>query len=107
MTHPLLPQAVPGLPHADTASVRSENQRQKREALAAVVSLVAAIITLVIGGIVLVGWIAGIPVLRSFSPSWVAMKANTAICLLLHRTDHSGGSDMPGDGEYWRQSVSR
>lgn len=36
-----------------------------------------------IGGVVLTGWLAGIPLLRSLAPGWVEMKANTAFCLLL------------------------
>jgi PAS domain-containing protein len=35
------------------------------------------------GSVVLIGWILDIPVLKSISPGFVAMKANTAICFIL------------------------
>ena len=35
------------------------------------------------GLVVLIGWILDIPVLKSISPNFVAMKANTAICFIL------------------------
>ncbi|MDO8303898.1 MAG: response regulator [Sedimentisphaerales bacterium] len=34
------------------------------------------------GSVVLIGWILDIPVLKSISPNFVAMKANTAICFI-------------------------
>jgi PAS domain S-box-containing protein len=35
------------------------------------------------GSVVLIGWIFDIPVLKSISPKFVTMKANTAICFIL------------------------
>jgi PAS domain S-box-containing protein len=35
------------------------------------------------GSVVLIGWILDIPVLKSISPNFVTMKANTAICFIL------------------------
>jgi len=35
------------------------------------------------GSVVLIAWILDIPVLKSISPNFVAMKANTAICFIL------------------------
>ena len=34
------------------------------------------------GSVVLIGWILDIPVLKSISPNFVAMKANTAVCFI-------------------------
>ncbi len=46
-------------------------------------SKAAAIITIVVALLVLIGWIFNIPVLKSILPQWPAMKFNAAICLLL------------------------
>jgi PAS domain S-box-containing protein len=43
---------------------------------------IAGIGAAAIGGIALVGWIAGIPLLTTLNPAWVAMKVNTAIAFL-------------------------
>jgi PAS domain S-box-containing protein len=44
---------------------------------------IAGIASAVIGGAALVGWLAGIPLLTNLNPAWVAMKANTAIAILV------------------------
>ncbi|PIT88706.1 MAG: hypothetical protein COU29_00445 [Candidatus Magasanikbacteria bacterium CG10_big_fil_rev_8_21_14_0_10_36_32] len=41
------------------------------------------IVVLTIGGVVLVGWIFDIQILKSVLPGLVAMKANTAVCFVL------------------------
>ncbi len=44
---------------------------------------VASILVALIGGVVILGWLFDIPTLKSISPAWVTMKANTAIGLVL------------------------
>lgn len=46
-------------------------------------SKVGAIATAGIGCLVIAGWSLDIPILKSFGPDWVAMKANTALSLIL------------------------
>src|SRR5690242_15052120 len=46
-------------------------------------SLLFSIIVISVGVIVLIGWIGDISVIKSISPRWVSMKANTAICFIL------------------------
>ena len=46
------------------------------------VSLVA-LLAMASGLLVLAGWALGIPALKSISPDWVSMKANTAACFVL------------------------
>ena len=46
-------------------------------------SYLVAMLAIWVGSSVLVGWAFDIPVLRSISPNWTAMKANTAICFIL------------------------
>jgi diguanylate cyclase (GGDEF)-like protein len=46
-------------------------------------SQTTSIVVILIGCVVIVGWIKDITVLKSVLPGWVAMKANTAICLIL------------------------
>ncbi|MBM4202021.1 MAG: hypothetical protein FJ189_12155, partial [Gammaproteobacteria bacterium] len=43
----------------------------------------AAIGAIVLGSAVLIGWAADIALLKSLSPVWVSMKANTAVCFVL------------------------
>jgi len=43
----------------------------------------AAILAIVVGAMVLVGWAFDIAVLKSILPGWVAMKANAAACFIL------------------------
>ncbi|MCC6214759.1 MAG: PAS domain S-box protein [Polyangiaceae bacterium] len=38
---------------------------------------------LAIGGLALVGWLAGVPALRTFVPGWASLKVNTALLLVL------------------------
>ena len=45
--------------------------------------LFAAILAIVVGLAVVVGWINEIAILKSVLPGWVAMKVNTAICFIL------------------------
>lgn len=40
---------------------------------------VASILVVLIGGVVILGWLLDIPTLKSILPTWVTMKANTAI----------------------------
>lgn len=44
---------------------------------------IASILVMVVGSIVLMGWILDIPALKSILPIWVTMKANTAIAFIL------------------------
>jgi signal transduction histidine kinase len=53
-----------------------------RQHLSRCLSLSAA----AIGAVALVGWIFGIPMLTRLHVSWVAMKANTAICFIIAGT---------------------
>ena len=46
-------------------------------------AIFAGIATTAIGALALIGWLAGIPLLTSLSPSWIAMKANTAVGLIV------------------------
>ena len=43
-------------------------------------------LVILIGGIVILGWLLDIPTLKSISPAWVTMKANTAVGLVLGGT---------------------
>ncbi|WP_066426707.1 PAS domain S-box protein [Anabaena sp. 4-3] len=56
----------------------AQSNRQMLTALKTVSQLASIIVTLV-GGAVLVGWLFDIPILTSFFPGWVAMKAKTAL----------------------------
>jgi signal transduction histidine kinase len=47
------------------------------------VSEILSICIFLSGSVVLIGWIFDIPVLKSVSPEFVTMKANTAICFIL------------------------
>ena len=47
------------------------------------VARIIGIIVAAVGVMVLLGWFFGIEVFKSLSPNFVAMKANTAVCLLL------------------------
>ncbi|MEW6203232.1 MAG: ATP-binding protein [bacterium] len=48
-----------------------------------VIPAASGITLVMVGGIVLAGWLFGIPVLKSIHPDLVTMKANTALCFLL------------------------
>lgn len=54
-----------------------------RAVLATRFTLMAALLTVVVGGMVLVGWLFDISVLRSISPDLVSMKADAAVCFIL------------------------
>jgi len=43
----------------------------------------AALFSLVVGCVVLFGWLFDIGILKSISPIWISMKVNTALCFLL------------------------
>ncbi|WP_228014543.1 EAL domain-containing protein [Fortiea sp. LEGE XX443] len=60
-----------------------------------------SIAVVLIGCIVLVGWIKDITVLKSVVPGWVAMKANTAIGLIL------GGTSLWLWHWQWRTYITR
>ena len=47
------------------------------------VPVVASLGAVVLGGTVLVGWVADVAVLKSIQPDWGTMKFNTAVCFLL------------------------
>ena len=49
----------------------------------AAISEAVALITLSIGGCVLLGWVLNIPAMKSVLPGFVTMKANTALCFVL------------------------
>lgn len=46
-------------------------------------SLISSIFVSFVGFIVLIGWTKDIILLKSVSPNWISMKANTAFCFLL------------------------
>lgn len=43
----------------------------------------ASVLVILLGCIVILGWIFNIPLLKSILPFWVTMKVNTAICFIL------------------------
>ena len=47
-----------------------------------IASLIASMIPVFIGFVVLVGWVYDTSILKSISPTWVTMKANTAVAFL-------------------------
>ncbi len=47
-----------------------------------VISKIASLISVAIGGVTILGWIFNIPSLKSILPEWIAMATNTAICFL-------------------------
>jgi len=51
--------------------------------LATRLAALAAIVAVVVGAMVLVGWVFDIAVLKSVWPGWVSMKANAAVCFIL------------------------
>ena len=48
-----------------------------------IVSDVCAALTMLVGVLVMTGWLAGIPFLKSVLPGFITMKFNTAVCLTL------------------------
>ncbi len=50
--------------------------------------IIAVLTTLLIGGLVLVGWAFNIPELKSILPHYITMKANTAISLIFLAASH-------------------
>jgi hypothetical protein len=53
-----------------------------RAALSILASQIAAVLVMLVGASVLVGWTFNLPVLKSVLPNLVSMVANTALCLL-------------------------
>jgi diguanylate cyclase (GGDEF)-like protein len=53
-----------------------------RASLSILVSQVAAVLVMLVGASVLVGWTFNVPILKSVAPNLVSMVANTALCLL-------------------------
>lgn len=53
-----------------------------RASLSILFSQVAAVVVMLVGASVLVGWMLNVPVLKSVAPNLVSMVANTALCLL-------------------------
>ena len=51
--------------------------------LATQLASLAALLAVVVGAMVLVGWTFDIAVLKSVFPGWVTMKANAAVCFIL------------------------
>ncbi len=45
--------------------------------------IIAGIISLMVGILVIIGWTFDISVLKSMNPSFISMKANTAVCFIL------------------------
>lgn len=66
--------------------VQSRYQSPALNALFRSFSQKASIAVVLVGCAAIVGWIQDITVLKSIVPGWVAMKANTAICLILGGT---------------------
>ncbi|MDZ8189492.1 MAG: EAL domain-containing protein [Nostoc sp. ChiSLP02] len=69
-----------------THDVESRYQYLALKALLQSFSQKAGIAVAFVGCAVIVGWIEDITVFKSILPGWVAMKANTAICLILAGT---------------------
>lgn len=55
---------------------------ESRTSISILISQVAAVLVMLVGGSVLVGWMLNVPVLKSVAPNLVSMTANTALCLL-------------------------
>lgn len=53
-----------------------------RAALSILASQIAAVLVMLVGASVLVGWTFNVPILKSVAPNLVSMVANTALCLL-------------------------
>lgn len=53
-----------------------------RAALSILASQIAAVLVILVGASVLVGWTFNVPILKSVAPNLVSMVANTALCLL-------------------------
>ena len=63
-------------------------------------------LVITIGCVVLIGWFAGIRVLASLSPSWIAMKSNTALGLLAAGSSLCLNNAHLGE-QGWARQVSR
>ncbi|AFY42440.1 hypothetical protein [Nostoc sp. PCC 7107] len=66
--------------------LQSRYQHSSLYALCQSYSQKTSIAVVVIGCVVLMRWMKDITVLKSVVPGWVAMKVNTAICLILGGT---------------------
>jgi diguanylate cyclase (GGDEF)-like protein/PAS domain S-box-containing protein len=58
-------------------------QSRQRSVLRSI-SAIASSLLVIMGSLVLAGWICDIPLLKSVSPAWVSMKVNTAVCFVLN-----------------------
>jgi len=54
-----------------------------RQSMPVTIANVTSIFCMAVGGLVLCGWLLDIPLLKSISPEWISMKANTAACFIL------------------------
>jgi PAS domain S-box-containing protein len=64
------------------ALTNSSAQSRRRSILGSISEAISAFLV-VVGGLVITGWIFNIPLLKSVSPNWVMMKVNTAACFVL------------------------
>ena len=62
--------------------MNSQLQSRQRSVLRSI-SAAASALLVIVGSMVVAGWIFDIPALKSVSPDWVSMKANTAVCFVL------------------------
>lgn len=59
-----------------------KSSQSARASLSILVSKIAAVLVMLVGTSVLIGWIFNVPVLKSVAPGLVSMVPNTALCLL-------------------------
>ncbi|BAY18650.1 diguanylate cyclase/phosphodiesterase with PAS/PAC and GAF sensor(s) [Anabaenopsis circularis NIES-21] len=81
--------------------LQSRYQSSSLHALCQFYSQKTSIAVVLIGCVVLMGWMKDITVLKSVVPGWVAMKVNTAICLIL------GGTSLWLWHWQWKPYITR